>query len=74
MTVVRTAIAAVELTVAVVGIAVTVSRHPLVRAGMRAAPHLMTPAMKEAATEAALDAAYRAGALARRIVPRGIVG
>ena len=74
MTVLRTAIAAVEVTVAVVGIAVTVSRHPLVRAGIKAAPHLMTPAMREAAAGAALDAAYRAGVLARRIVPRSIIG
>jgi len=74
MAIVRTAIAAVELTVAVVGIAVTVSRHPLVRAGIKAAPHLMTPAMREAAAESALNAAYRAGVLARRIVPRSIIG
>ena len=74
MTVVRSAVAAVEVTVALVGIAVTVSRHPLFRAGMRAAPHLVTPAVKAAATEALLDTAYRAGAVARRIVPRGIIG
>jgi hypothetical protein len=71
MSVVRSAVAAVEVTVALVGIAVTVSRHPLVRAGLRAAPHLLTPAMKAAAAEAALSAAYRAGTLARRIVSRG---
>jgi hypothetical protein len=74
MAVVRSAIAAVELTVAIVGIAVTVGRHPLVRAGIKAAPHLMTPAMKEAATESALNAAYRVGVLARRLVPRGLIG
>jgi len=73
MSVARTAVAAVELTVAVVGIAITISRHPLVRAGIKAAPHLMTPAMKEAAADTALNAAYTAGALARRIVPRGII-
>ncbi|MDR3473824.1 MAG: hypothetical protein P4M09_19380 [Devosia sp.] len=74
MSVVRSAIAAVELTVAVVGIAVAVSRHPLVRAGLRAAPHLMTPGMKQAAADTALNAAYGAGALARRIVPRSLIG
>lgn len=74
MSVVRSALAAAELTVAVVGLAVAVSRHPLVRAGVRAAPHLMSPAMKEAATERALDMAYRAGVAARRIVPRSLIG
>jgi hypothetical protein len=63
----------VELTVAVVGIAVTVSRHPLVRAGLKAAPHLMTPAMRQAAAGAVLDAAYAAGVAARRVVPRKII-
>jgi hypothetical protein len=74
MSVARSALAAAELTVAVVGLAVTVSRHPLVRAGIRAAPHLMTPAMKQAAAERALDVAYQAGVMARRIVPRSLVG
>ena len=74
MTAAKSAIAAAELAVAVVGIAVTLSRHPLVRAGIKAAPHLMTPAMKEAATDSALRTAYNAGALARRIVPRSLVG
>jgi len=74
MSVARSAIAAVELTVAVVSVAIAVSRHPLVRAGIKAAPHLMTPAMRQAAADATLDAAYRAGTVARRIVPRGIIG
>ena len=69
----RSAVAAVELTVAVVGIAITISRHPLVRAGIKAAPHLMTPAMKQAAAGAALDAAYAAGTLARRMLPRRLI-
>ena len=73
MSVVRSAVAAVELTVAVVGIAITVSRHPLVRAGLRAAPHLMTPAMKQRAANVALDAAYAAGAAARRILPKSLI-
>jgi hypothetical protein len=74
MSVTRSAVAAVEVTLAVVGLAVTISRHPLVRAGIKAAPHLMTPEMREAATERALDAAYQAGVLARRILPRGLLG
>ena len=69
----RSAVAAIELAVAVIGVAVTVSRHPLVRAGVKAAPHLMTPAMREAATEATLNAAYNAGVLARRILPRKLI-
>ena len=71
---VRSPVAAVEVTVALVGIAITVSRHPLFRAGVRAAPHLATPAFKAAAADAFLETAYRAGAIARRIVPRSIVG
>ena len=74
MSVTRSAIAAVELTVAVVSVAIAVSRHPLARAGIKAAPHLMTPAMKQAAADAALDAAFRAGTVARRIVPKSLIG
>ena len=66
MSVARSALAAVEVTVAVVGIAVTVSRHPLFRAAVRSAP----PAMRNAAADAVLDAAYQAGVVARRLVPR----
>jgi hypothetical protein len=70
MSAVRTAIAAVELTVAVVGIAVTISRHPLVRAGVKAMPE----ELKAHAADAVLEAAYRAGVAARRIVPRSLLG
>ena len=70
----RSAIAAIEIAVAVVGVAVTVSRHPLVRAGIKAAPHLMTPRMKAAAAQTALNAAFSAGSLARRIIPRTLIG
>lgn len=54
----------------VLGVAVAVARHPAVRAAMRAAPLLVTPRMREAATDAALETAFRAGALARKIVRR----
>jgi hypothetical protein len=74
MSIVRSAIAAAELTVAVVGIAVTVSRHPLFRAGVRAAPHVIPPVLRQSAADAVLEAAYRAGAAVRRVVPRSIVG
>lgn len=60
----------VRTTVAVVGVAIAVSRHPLVRAGLRHAPKLMTPKMRQMATDAVLDTAYSAGVAARRIIPR----
>ena len=69
----KSAVAAIELAVAAIGIAVTVSRHPLVRAGIKAAPQLMTPAMRQAAAEKALDAAFTAGVMARRILPRRLM-
>ena len=73
MSATRSTIAALEFAVAAVGIAITVSRHPLVRAGIRAAPHLMTPRMKAAAAERVREAAFSAGVIARRIVPRQFI-
>jgi hypothetical protein len=55
----------------VIGVAMTVARHRAVRAAVRAAPLLITPKMRETATEATLDAAFRAGQIARKIVKRG---
>jgi hypothetical protein len=55
----------------VIGVAMTVARHPAVRAAVRAAPLLVTPKMRETATEATLDAAFRAGQIARKIMKRG---
>jgi hypothetical protein len=63
----------VKTTVTMIGLAVAVSRHPLVRAGLKAAPHLVTPAMRNAAAERAKLAAFNAGATLRRIVPRKIL-
>ena len=54
----------------VIGVAVAVARHPVVRAAVRAAPLLITPRMREVATEATLEGAFRAGVIARRIVGR----
>lgn len=62
-----------RLAVTAAGVAVTLARHPAVRAGLRAAPLLITPAMREKAADAALSTAYRAGALARRIVPKKMI-
>jgi hypothetical protein len=59
-----------RLAVTAATIAVTVARHPAVRAGLRAAPLLITPKMRELAADAALNTAYQAGVVARRIVPR----
>jgi hypothetical protein len=55
---------------AALGVAVTAARHPVVRAAIKAAPLLITPRMREMAQEATLETAFRAGALARRIVRR----
>ena len=54
----------------VLGVAITVARHPVVRAAVRAAPLLVTPAMRAKATEATLETAFQAGVLARKIVGR----
>jgi hypothetical protein len=59
-----------RVAVTAVGVAATLARHPAVRAGIRAAPLLVTPRMREQASEAALSAAYRAGVVARKLVRR----
>jgi hypothetical protein len=63
----------VRTTIAVVGVAIAVSRHPLVRAGIRHAPKLMTPRMRRMAADMVLDTAYAAGVAARRVVPRKLI-
>ncbi len=64
----------VRIALAAAVTAAAVARHPAVRAGLRVAPQLITPAMREKAADAALAAAYRAGAAARRMVPRKLIG
>ena len=59
-----------RVAVTAAGVAMAVARHPAVRAGLRAAPLLITPGLRQQASEAALDAAYRAGALARKLIVR----
>jgi hypothetical protein len=54
----------------IVGVAIAVARHPTVHAAVRSAPLLITPRMRQAATEATLDTAFRAGMIARKIVRR----
>jgi hypothetical protein len=53
-----------------VGIAVAVVRHPVTRAAVRAAPLLVTPRMRQMASDATLETAFRVGAIARKIVRR----
>jgi hypothetical protein len=54
----------------IIGVTIAVARHPTVRAAVKAAPRLITPGMREAAKDATLETAFRAGALARKIVRR----
>jgi hypothetical protein len=61
MSIIRSALAAATL-------ARTVIASPAVRAGLAAAPLLLTPKVKAAAREATLSGAYKAGVLARKIV------
>lgn len=61
---------AIRAAVTVIGVAMTVARHPMVRAAVRAAPHVVTPKMRETAKDATLEAAFRAGKLARKLVKR----
>jgi hypothetical protein len=59
-----------RIAVTAIGVAATIARHPVVRAGLRAAPLLITPRMKQMAADATLSAAYNAGVVARRLVRR----
>lgn len=61
---------ALRAAAAFIGVAVTLARHPVVRAGLRAAPLLITPGMKEAVEKSARAAAFKAGVLAGRLVKR----
>lgn len=58
---------AIRLAVTAVGVAVTLARHPVVRAGIRAA------ASHPRTREAVMGAAYSAGVIARRVVPRSLI-
>jgi hypothetical protein len=62
---------ALKLAVAALGIAVTVARHPLVRAGVRAI--IENPKARETAISAVRSTAYTAGVVARRIIPRSLI-
>jgi hypothetical protein len=60
----------IRIAITAAGVAATIARHPVVRAGIKAAPLLITPKMRENAAEAVLSTAYRAGVAARRLVGR----
>lgn len=60
-----------RLAVTAIGLVVTVARHPLVRAGVRAVAD--NPRLKEGAVKATRSAAYSAGVLARRVIPRSLI-
>jgi hypothetical protein len=60
-----------RVAVSAISVAAAVARHPAVRAGLRAAPLLITPRMKQLAADATLNAAYNAGVVARKVIKRG---
>ncbi|UXN68480.1 hypothetical protein N8A98_14570 [Devosia neptuniae] len=59
---------AVRIAVTVVSAAITVSRHPVVRAGVRAV--VSNPKARETAIGVTRSAAYNAGVIARHIMGR----
>ncbi|MEO5807751.1 hypothetical protein [Devosia sp.] len=61
---------AIRIAVAALGVAVTVGRHPVVRAGMRAVAD--NPKAREIAVSVTRDVAYTAGVVARHLVGRRV--
>ena len=61
---------AIRIAVTVVGAAITMTRHPVVRAGISAVA--TNPKAREAAINATRNAAYNAGVIARHLVGRRI--
>jgi hypothetical protein len=64
------AMSAIRIAVTVVSAAITVSRHPVVRAGVSAVVN--NPQARETAIAATRNAAYGAGVIARHLVGRRI--
>jgi hypothetical protein len=62
---------AIRLAVTAVGVVITIAQHPVVRAGIRAVA--ANPRAREIARETVLGAAYTAGVVARRVIPRTFV-
>ena len=61
----------IKLALTVVGVAVAIAQHPVVRAGVRAVAD--NPELRDRALKATMAAAYTAGVVARRIIPRSII-
>jgi hypothetical protein len=59
---------AIRLAVTVVGAAITMTRHPVVRAGITAVAN--NPKARETAINVTRNAAYNAGVIARHLVGR----
>jgi hypothetical protein len=59
---------AIRLAVTVVTAAITVSRHPVIRAGLQAVA--TNPRARETAVNVTRSAAYNAGVIARHLVGR----
>ena len=59
---------AIRISVTVVGAAITMTRHPVVRAGIRAVA--ANPKARETAITMTRNAAYNAGVVARHLVGR----
>lgn len=59
-----------RVAITAVSVAAAVARHPVVRAGLRAAPLLITPQVKQKAADATLSAAYNAGVVVRKLIKR----
>ncbi|MFD1254991.1 MULTISPECIES: hypothetical protein [Devosia] len=59
---------AIRLAVTVVSAAITVSRHPVVRAGMQAVVN--NPKARETAITTTRNVAYNAGVIARHVLGR----
>ena len=59
---------AIRIAVTVVGAALTMTRHPVVRAGIRAV--VANPKARETAITMTRNAAYNAGVVARHLVGR----
>jgi hypothetical protein len=63
-------VSAVHIARTVFVVALAASRSPAVRAAIRSAPNLLTEDQKAKAVAATRQAAYNAGLLASRLVPR----
>ncbi len=56
--------------IAAAALARTFAGHPLVQAGIAVAPLVLSPRVRAAARDAALEGAWRAGQAARQVVDR----